>query len=89
MSYIKCSYASKDIKVRKIDYAFVSGYEFFLRSSLNCTAITNSSDIVFTSYTSSIAVVTSSLKMGKSSFVTKFISMKISIKLDATLHQLN
>lgn len=38
-SYIKSNYASKDIEVRKIDHAFVTAYEFYLRSFLNCTAI--------------------------------------------------
>lgn len=37
--YIKSGYASKDIEVRQLDHAFVSGYEFYLRSSLSCTAI--------------------------------------------------
>src|SRR5690606_41602448 len=36
VSYIKCSNASMDVNKRKIDYAFVSGNELLLISSLNC-----------------------------------------------------
>lgn len=37
--YLQASYGTEDIEARKIDYAFVVGYEFFLRSSKGCSEI--------------------------------------------------
>ncbi|WP_077436801.1 site-specific integrase [Sphingobacterium sp. CZ-UAM] len=37
--YLEKEYRSKDIDTRKIDHAFVTGYEFFLRSRMGCSAV--------------------------------------------------
>ena len=37
--YLQDSHGTKDMEARKIDHAFVIGYEFFLRSSKGCSEI--------------------------------------------------
>ncbi len=37
--YLEKQYRSQDIYTRKIDHAFVTGYEFFLRSTMGCSAV--------------------------------------------------
>lgn len=43
--YAKSKYPSKDIDVWQLDYAFVSSYEFYLCSSINCTSISAANNI--------------------------------------------
>ncbi|MGJ1506023.1 site-specific integrase [Sphingobacterium siyangense] len=37
--YLEKEYRSQDIDTRKIDHAFVAGYEFFLRATMSCSAV--------------------------------------------------
>lgn len=37
--YLEKKYRSQDIDTRKIDHAFVAGYEFFLRTTMGCSAV--------------------------------------------------
>ncbi|VXC29589.1 Tyrosine recombinase XerD [Sphingobacterium multivorum] len=37
--YLEKEYRSQDIDTRKIDHAFVTGYEFFLRATMDCSAV--------------------------------------------------
>ncbi len=37
--YLEKEYRSQDIDTRKIDHAFITGYEFFLRSTMGCSAV--------------------------------------------------
>ena len=37
--YLEKEYSSQDIDTRKIDHAFVTGYEFFLRATMGCSAV--------------------------------------------------
>ncbi|WP_294185573.1 site-specific integrase [uncultured Sphingobacterium sp.] len=37
--YLEKEYRSKDIDTRKIDHAFVTRYEFFLRATMGCSAV--------------------------------------------------
>ena len=37
--YLQASFGAEDIEARKLDHAFVVGYEFFLRSSKGCSEI--------------------------------------------------
>jgi len=37
--YLEKEYRSQDIDTRKIDHAFVTGYEFFLRATMGCSAV--------------------------------------------------
>jgi len=37
--YLKKQYQTSDIDLRQLDHAFVSGYEFFIRTELGCSAI--------------------------------------------------
>src|SRR3546814_9949430 len=38
-SYLEKCHGETDIDIRRIDHAFITGYEFFLRSNMGCSAV--------------------------------------------------